>query len=338
MLNTVTDKFQRELISAIVDPILLPSVPGKSRGIHAGDSGLEVDSGISVASVPEVLDRIANVLAFLRQHLPTAIFTPFSDFFIPTLSPKVISSWLSPAIPTELSGLDEFEETLNAVLSFTHTIESLGLHGQGDLVSWVNQAARLWLTRRRVDSLDQVRKVLAASQCTTKHVERVEKEKVSKEDEAFAASDDWDAGWDNDNEETSGKPAEAQDEDEDMSAWGFDEDTEDKAEENATTEEDNAEDAWGWGDEDEDEDQGDHSLSHAAPKAIPTNGNGTTKDTSQREVTLREKYTITSIPDSILGIIEQQIMDSEAISQPTYVCIAARHGFQLTVLGIPTLV
>lgn len=322
MLAKVTDKFQRELISAIVDPILLPSVTGQSRSVRVGESGIEVDSDISVASVSEVLDRIVNVLSYLRQHLPTAIFVPFSEIFIPTLSSKVISSWLSPAIPTGLSGLNEFEKTLDAVLSFSHTIESLGLHGHEDLVSWVNQAPRLWLTRRRVDSLDQVRRVLAASQYTTKQVERTEKEKVSQEDESLlenAASDDWDAGWNEDNDEAgNGKPAEAHNEDEDMSAWGLDEDTKDEAAENATAtaaEEDDAEDAWGWGDEEED--QQDHSLSHAASTTKPVNGHGATKHTSQREVILREKYTVTGIPDSILDIVEQQIMDSEAISQPT---------------------
>lgn len=322
MLPPATDKYQRELLSAIVDPILLPSLTGQSRAVRVEESGIEVDRDISVVSVSEVLDRIASVLSYLRQHLPTVIFTSFSDLFIPTLSSKVISSWLSSAIPTELSGLDEFEKTLDVVLSFTHTIESLGLHGQDELASWVNQAPRIWLTRRRVDSLDQVRGVLAASQCTTKQVERVEREKVSHENEALlenAASDDWDAGWDDDNEEeTNEKHAETGD-DEDMSAWGLDEDTTaDATEKPAATaaEEDDAGDAWDWGDEEE-EDQQNHPPSHAAPAAKPVNGKGSADETSQREVTLRETYKVTGIPDLVLSIVEQQITDSETISQPT---------------------
>ena len=323
MLVPITEKFQKELISAIIDPVLLPSLDGQSRGVHAGEFGIEINSNASAVSVSEMLDRVVSILRYLQQCLPPEILKPFSDFFIPTLSSKIISSWLSSAIPTDLSGLAEFEQTLDYVLKFTQTIESLGLHGKEELVSWVNQAPRLWLTRRRVDSLDQVRRVLAASQCTTKQVDRVEKEKVSHEDEMLldnATSDDWDAGWDEvKEEEKTETAAAAQDDEEDVSAWGLDEDTNDPAETKPTsteTEEDDAEDAWGWGDEDDDQ-QDVHSQSHAPTTSKPVNGNGETHGPSQREVTLREQYTITDIPDSVLRIVQQQITDSEAISQPT---------------------
>lgn len=316
MLVPITDKFQRELISAIIDPILLPSHEGQSRAVRVGESGIEVDSNASMASVSEVLDRISSVLGYLQKCLPSTILTPFSGFFIPTLSSKIISSCLSSAIPTELSGLTEFENTLNCVLKFTQTIETLGLHGKEELVSWVNQAPRLWLARRRVDSLDQVRKVLAASQGTTKQVDRVEKEKVSHEDEVLLenATDDWDAGWDEDKEEdTTEKPAESHGDDEDVSAWGLDDDTKDDVAEAA--EEDDAGDAWGWGDEEDEDQQADHAP-QANNTAKTVNGKGATHE-AQREVTLSEKYTVTDIPDSVLAIVQQQISDSEAISQPT---------------------
>lgn len=320
MLTAATNKFQKETISAIIDPILLSRLSGQSHGVRVGETGVEVDPNTSMVSVSEVLDRITSVLNYLQQHLPASILSPFSDFFIPTLSSKIISSWLSSAIPTELAGLGEFEETLDVVLEFTRTIETLGLHGQEELVSWVNQAPRLWMTRRRVDSLDQVRKVLAASQCSTKQADRIEKEKVSHEDEVLLenATDDWDAGWDDENEGgTNGNPAETQDDEEDVSAWGLDDNddtTETKQATSAAAEEDET-DAWGWGDEDEDQ-QDDHSHSQAVSSSKPVNGKGT-HDTSQREVTLTEKYTVTDIPDSILGVVQQQLMDSEAISQPT---------------------
>lgn len=320
MLASATDKFQKELIVAIIDPVLLPSLRGQSRGLRVGESGIVLEEAVSAASVSEVLHRVVSVLSYLREHLPTAILTPLSDFFIPTMSSKVISSWLSSSIPTELNGLDEFEKTSDDVLNFTHTIEKLDLHGHEELVSWVNQAPRLWLTRRRVDSLDQVRRVLAISQCTTKQVERIEKEKVSHENETLlenATSDDWDAGWDDENEEnTNGKPA-IHDEEEDMSAWGLDEDAKDDAEKPTTTEEDDVGDAWGWGDEEDEDQQVDHPPSQAATTPKPVNGNASPHGASEREVTLREQYTITGIPDSILAIVLQQIVDSEAISQPT---------------------
>lgn len=251
IFGRVNERFQKDLASAIIDPILLPSEDGQSHGVRVGEFGIRVDPEASAVSVSEVLDRIANVLGYLRQCLPASIIDPLSDSFIPTVSSKLISCWLSSAIPTDLSGLGEFEKTLDHVLQFARTVESLGWHGQEELVSWVNQTPRLWLARRRVDSLDQVRKVLAASQGTTRQVEKVETENVSHAEHSFldsTTSGHLDAGWDNGNE----------------------------------------------------------------------------------EVTLKEKYTVTDIPGSILAIVRQQIADSEAISQPAYVDTRLYPVHQLT--------
>lgn len=172
--------------------------------------------------------------------------------------------------------------------------------------------------------MDEVRKVLAASKGTTKKVERVEKERVSSKDEVLLESgstEDWDAGWDNENEDESNNPAQKKDadDDEDVSAWDLDVETDDIKEENkpATTEsmeDDDAGDAWGWGDDDDDQTT-DNAQEPAAAASKRVNGqNGT--HSSQREITLMEYYTVTDIPDSILEIILRQITDSKAISQP----------------------
>ena len=326
MLVPANDKLQKDLLSVIVDPILLPTVPLQSRDVRVGDYGIEIESEPTTAATSEILDRIARVLDYLRQSLPASILTPFSDYFIPTLSSKIITSWLSPAIPTELDGLGEFEETLDQVLKFAHTVETFGWHGHEELVSWVNQAPRLWLTRRRIDSLDQVRKVLAASRGTTKKVERVEKQEVTQADEALlekAPSDDWDAGWDDGNEEEGNtKPTEHPEDEEDVSAWGLDDDDskdgvpEPKPDAAAPAEDDDDGDAWGWGDEDEGP-QEEASRPHAISTTKSVNGNGTSDHASSKEVTLKETYMVTDIPDSILDIVRRQITDSETISQPT---------------------
>ena len=325
MLVPANDKLQKDLLSVIVDPILLPTVPLQSRDVRVGDYGIEIESEPTTAATSEILDRIARVLDYLRQSLPASILTPFSDYFIPTLSSKIITSWLSPAIPTELDGLGEFEETLDQVLKFAHTVETFGWHGHEELVSWVNQAPRLWLTRRRIDSLDQVRKVLAASRGTTKKVERVEKQEVTQADEALlekAPSDDWDAGWDDGNEEGNTKPTEHPEDEEDVSAWGLDDDDskdgvpEPKPDAAAPAEDDDDGDAWGWGDEDEGPLE-EASRPHAVSTTKSVNGNGTSDHASSKEVTLKETYMVTDIPDSILDIVRRQITDSETISQPT---------------------
>ncbi|KAF9882964.1 hypothetical protein FE257_004391 [Aspergillus nanangensis] len=324
LLAPAVDKFQKSLLAAIIDPILLPALHSHSRRVQASGSSIEIDLQASKSTVAEVLDRIVDVLKFIRHNLPSSITNSFPDSFIPALSSKIISSWLSSAIPTELTGLVEFENTLDHVLKFSRTVESFGWHGHEELVSWVNQAPRLWLTRRRVDSLDQVRRVLAASQGNTKQVERVEKEEVSPTDEALlenATTDDWDAGWDDDNDPETKRPGHgSKEEEEDVSAWGLDDDDdkEDLPESKPDASQDDDGEAWGWGDEDEEEQQPNTEKGNSQDMAKPVNGKNAAHDISSREVTLREQYTVTDIPECILGIVRQQIADSETISQPMH--------------------
>jgi centromere/kinetochore protein ZW10 len=180
------------------------------------------------------------------------------------------------------------------------------------------------LTRRRVDSLDSVRKVLAASQGRTKQVERVEKGKVSQTDGALlenAVNDDWDADWDDDKDDTSVKAdaSNAQEEEEDVSAWGLDDDeTHDEPNPDAAVSTEEDDDAWGWGDEDEDAQKADTEPSkpHNTSATKQADAKNTAGSSSPKEVTLKEVFTITDIPESVLRVVQQQIADSKDISQP----------------------
>ncbi|KAL6236076.1 hypothetical protein BDW75DRAFT_207670 [Aspergillus navahoensis] len=339
-LTSANNKFQKDLFFAILDPILLPNGDGFSHGVQVGESSILVDPKPSRASVSDVLNSIVEVLEFLRRSLPTSVLTSLSDSFIPAIASKIISHWLSNAIPTELDGLGEFETTLDHVLQFTKTIESLEWHGQEELVSWTNQAPRLWLTRRRVDSLDQVRKVLAASKGDSRQVERVERKQVSDTDEVLldnSTSGDWDAGWDDEKED-----AQKNDE-EDVTAWGLDDDTDDaeatKPSNASGADDEEAGDTWGWGEDDEDEDQ--PLAEHPQPKkttateSVIDNEPGT--QATSKEITLWEHYTITDVPDSILQIIRQQISDYEIISKPSHSStLVSSSGAGL--LALPTLI
>lgn len=327
LLEPANDRLQKNLISAIIDPILLPRKGRTSHGVTVLENGVRLNPQPSESTIGETLDRITSVLNFLREKLPSSVSASLSPSFIQAVASKAIAGWLSFEIPTDLDGLDEFEKTLDHVLQFAKTIESWGWSGQEELVSWVNQAPRLWLTRRRVDSLDSVRKVLGASKGTTKQVQRVEKEEVSQAEGALlenATNDDWDAGWDDEKEET--RPQEASntpppDEDEDLDAWGLDEEEQeasrDEANQQATApdEDDDADDAWGW--DDEEEEKGERAQSaQASLEPRQANEGKAVQAPSQREVTLTEVYTVTDIPDSVLKIIQQQIADSKDITQP----------------------
>ncbi|KAJ6108412.1 Retrograde transport protein Dsl1 C-terminal [Penicillium sp. IBT 18751x] len=343
ILTSASDQFLKDLISVIINPVLLPRKDGSSYAVTITEAGVRVESKPSKATVADILDRMTELLIYLRQNLPSSTMDALSPSIVSAIASKMISDWLSSAIPTELFGLDDFEGILDQALQFTKNIESWGWSGHEELVSWVNQAPRLWLTRRRVHSLDSVRKVLAASKGTTKQVERIEIEKVSRSDGALlenATNDDWDAGWDDEQEQT---PAERTkdtppEDDDDLDAWGLDEDTqvERKQDAPASTEDEDADDAWGWGDDDEEEKGGNPPPSQSAAASKLANGPSTEKS-SKREVTLREVYTVTDIPDSVLQIIQRQITDSKDIAQPPHSnSRVASSGAGL--LALPTLI
>ncbi|KAJ5614261.1 hypothetical protein N7528_007915 [Penicillium herquei] len=341
ILVTATDKLQKDIESGILGPILVPRGDSSSRAVEVTGTAICVAPAFSKTTVAETFSRITDVLNFLRQYLPSSLSASLPQSLISGIASKAISGWLSSAIPTTLDGLEDFENTLNSVLQFTKTIESWGWTGQEELVSWVNQAPRLWLTRRRVDSLDSVRKAMAASKGSTKQVERVEKEEVSQVEEALldnAATDDWDAEWDDDKEET--PAAEPQEDEEDVSAWGLDDedDTEPPSKpnvENAPEEDDDADDAWGWGDDDEE--KKDEEQKPTVPTESKPASSKSKNSAQSKEVILREVYTITDIPDSILDIMLQQIFDSKDITQPQHSkSRVASSGAGL--LALPTLI
>ncbi|KAL3468359.1 hypothetical protein BJX64DRAFT_245669 [Aspergillus heterothallicus] len=345
-LATANDEFQKELFLVILDSILLSNNDGHSHGVQISEASIRIDPEPSPSSVEDVLDRVNAVLTFLHQTLPASILTPLSVTFIPAISSKIISHWLSTAIPTELDGLTTFQATLNHVLRFTESIASFNWYGQEELVSWVNQAPRLWLTRRRVHSLDQVRQVLAASKGHPRQVERIEKRQVSASDEVLldtTNSDDWDAGWDDEGEDR------GNDEAEDVSAWGLEDDEDDtkstktKAKAGADiddNDDDGTGDAWGWA-EDEVEDQpSENSESKTGDTDVePTQNNEATIQAANgpREMTLKENYTITDVPDSILHIIRQQIADSAVISKPANTSTLVSSS-SAGLLALPTLI
>ncbi|KKY17895.1 putative centromere kinetochore protein zw10 [Diplodia seriata] len=148
------------------------------------------------------------------------------------------------------------------------------------------------------------------------------------------ADEGWDA-WDNDDSEKLSEATKAEDEkqgtlhveeeDMDADAWGLDDDaegdnaTETKSEKGSKgNPEEEDTDAWGWG---EDEEAGDAGAADnqkvVATQQQPSKPNGGTERSApqERELTLREKYTVTGIPDAIMEVITQVIADAQALAQ-----------------------
>lgn len=307
MLESVNNSLQRDLMDSIIQHIVVPQTFGESCEVLVDNDGVRIGSTLATP-VPEVLNRLSTVFGYLQQKLPLSVSKPLSEVIIPAISTKLCDSWLTPFIPLHLDELEGFEATLACINDFCKTIEGFGWHGQEALVSWVDQFPRLWLTRRRVDSLDQVRKILVHSKGVTKEVSRVEKQMVTNKDDVLldsTATDDWDADWGNENEE---EPAEAAEE-EDVSAWGL----EDEADNAEKADEDDDEDAWGWGDDTEDT----PAEKDEAPAEKPAQEKPSARQpSSAKEITLTETYTVTDIPEAVFALIERQISDSESLSNP----------------------
>lgn len=327
MFEAVNASFQQGLLEDIIRPILMLNHPGQSRGVLVDDNRVRVGEPSS-SPISDVINRLLLVFRYLQDKLPIAMSASVAEVIVPKVTTMLCEHWLTPNIPINLEGIQNFESTLTQVTVFTKEIENLGWTGQEELVSWVNQFPRLWLTRRRVDALDQVRRILVQSKGITKEVQRVEKEVVTSTDDVLldtGVTDDWDANWGNESDgqaeeavkATTATETKVNDEDEDVDAWGLGDEEEG---ENVKAEDDEQdEDAWGW-EEEVDEDVGTEKDKPASEPQPPIKkeheGPPVDKQSPSKEITLTEHYTITDMPDSVIALIQQQITDSASLATP----------------------
>lgn len=323
IFDSVNSSFQHELMENIIQPILMPRTPGQSRDVSLGSHGILVGEPLA-SSISQVLDRLILVFTYIHEKLPNSMSQSLADSIVPKFSSNFSESWLTPTIPLNLEGIRDFENVLVRVSDFCNTIETFGWHGQEELISWVNHFPRLWLARRRVDSLDQVRRILVQSKGTTKAAQRVEKEVVTNKDDVLldtGVADDWDANWGNESEEENSaqdaisklsKGDDKRDDEDDADAWGLGDEADHTTK---AAEDENDDDAWGWGDDVDEE----HNSEVPEPSKAnePTGRNQPDEERpSAKEITLTEHYTITDIPDSIIALIQRQITDSESLTSP----------------------
>ncbi|KAK6334767.1 hypothetical protein TWF718_010214 [Orbilia javanica] len=300
---------------------------------------------------PTVVSLYADlkvVLEFLTVKFGTQISHLLSKTLTPAILNTLMGSYLPSCIPTDLDHFNEFDTVLRETTSFEKYLARMGWldrHG-GELSDWVARAPRIWLNRRRESALDSLRRTFESGLGQRHRVERVER--VQEPDIVVEApkatdqgEDNWDTNWDveiEDEEEEAKKPSPAPpeptvskqksesntmvDEDEDVSGWGFDDDIEieddepadkpadkpaDSSEPKPDLQNAEEEDNWGWG---EDNDQ---PLDTPAVKT-----HGQKQETETKDITLRETYSITSIPQEVIAIIVNTIAEAEKLAQPQY--------------------
>ena len=333
LFDNVLLSFCKDLETLVVAPRLQVGADGTVGSLEIDGDEISVSGESSDLSAESLFSDLDSIIAFLRTRIPPSVVEPLAQHLMPRVIPRLISTWLASAVPEDLDGIEYFQDTMSLVQSFGNSLESNKWPGKRDLVDWTRSIPNVWLRKRQETSLNQIRKLLSHGVGTIETVERVETQVLSRHDEVFTSNsggDDWNAGWSDD---ASGSPtkthppstsnvAEGEGEDEeDVSAWGLDDEKEDGTgqddqERSAAVDGDGdgEADAWGWGDENEGE-ESKRAPQPSQPNRKITQNNGLARapEQAEREITLKEKYNITSLPKEILEMITRIISDAEKL-------------------------
>lgn len=287
-------------------------------------------------SVDALFSDMDKIFSFFSERLPPDLIQSISAHMMPEVATRIISVWLDSAVPASLKEMDQFERVMARAKQFCARLSELNFTGFNELQEWVDDAPKVWLAKCRETALDTVRLRLSQGLGAPKQVERVEKQMVSRAEgqelaaapstAAAAEDEDWGAAWDDDAAEQQdeatkdfSQPQKAQSEgaDEDgADAWGWGDDADaqetsaSKPEEpqQDTNEEEDGGDAWGWGDEEAHEE---------TPKSVAARESTAAHAPveKQREMTLKETYNISSMPEPVLQLVFAILEDGAALTQ-----------------------
>jgi centromere/kinetochore protein ZW10 len=312
-LEKATESLATNIDRSLMQPLLSSKL---TASVVAEADRFCIKSNRETRSVPieSLLGMLRQAVKFLYTHLPDLVVERVGQELMPNVISTLIGTRLSIEIPTELSDSLALQSVRDAVSALANDLNSFRWPGHKELQLWVGQLPSIWLGKRKMASLNALRNALSTKRGPTREVERIERQKISKQDVAAMDGDEWDAGWDEDAQE---RPD--QNGDDEASAWGF-EDNDDQPSKDADAPKggDDADgaDAWGW---DDDNNAGEERTppSPTTQRKQPSIGANGDADTEQ-EVTLVERYTVTDIPDRVLEIIGKDLRDAEEVGQPSY--------------------
>jgi centromere/kinetochore protein ZW10 len=334
ILDTYVSRLHRDLDAAVVGPRFTLAADGAVSMLEFDDNHIRLAGRDEAPNAESLLRDVGNLVHFLSKVLPNPALNSLLEKMLPSLTVQLVTEWLEPSIPTKPNTMAPFEDEMTHILELAGIIEKTGvaMPSDADLSAWIDRLPQTWLAKRREAALAAMRSSCYEGVGTKKKAERVETQMVSQDDMMVSGTqeDDWNANWSDGEAEihqdshttdaTQAKAPEHQDspmedpapaeEDEDVSAWGVDD------------EGDGTEDAWGWGDETAQEEEAVKPLSTVPPPPTPqskANGSATkSNQPSAREVTLRESFMVTAVPDNILELMNAILSDAEALSQPDF--------------------
>ena len=325
LLRNAISTFCTKFENAILLPRLQWHPDGSARSIKIDRDLLRVSESSTAPILQNLFDDISKVIRFLGDHLPPLVLRDASEILMPNLLSRLKSVWLSFAVPIDLEETEALRSTIQSVIDFSNLLEKQKWPGKADLMDWVEDIPRLWLGKRRQQSLDRVKSLLAGQPSSARTVERVETQVVSPNEGTFAnaeAANEWNAGWSDDEGSARPNPGnvgpghpENPERDEDVVAWGLDEFDEGEAQQQEPEPRDDWKgDAWGWGEEEASGERS-HATNIALSDPLKQESNrpfGTASRTAM-EITLKETYNITSLPIELLAIITNTVVDAELI-------------------------
>ena len=288
-VRSLSKEFHRTICR---DLLSRPSKLVLTRGSHPPMlriSPKECDKDVLV-----MVDDIMSLFTFLREDLPVKFGPTMGSILAEDIIDTLISDWLTPSIPMNLSGLQQSRGLQDAVGRLAEYTKSCGWSGHEELSNWVAHLPQIWLSKRRSCSLDNIRQVLRKSPGIGREVEKVERHELSREEKAFAQNgdDDWNADWSDDETEGSTVPGE-------------------KSSNHVLGKDSN--DAWDWN-----EDEADEATAETPKKPVQARDRPAKDASQKREVTLTETYNITDIPDHILDIVSREVQDAESLKISTH--------------------
>ncbi|KAK4951824.1 ribosome biogenesis protein ytm1 [Elasticomyces elasticus] len=336
ILEGLVHKLSRDIERTVLRPRLTVDDEGQVAKIEVSGDQLSCRQRHVDTTHATLFTDLHHIIDFFASHLPSEVGIMLSESLVPALSLRLEEHWLEPAIPLSIQEMPAFQDVLAHVSHLADLIERHRWHGTKQLRVWVQNAPRTWLTKRREAVLGDVRNLVFAGLRETKVVERVETRMVSKDDhqalqggggDGEEGDDEWDTAWDEPEEAKSAVAAgKVEDpvslDDDEASAWDTD-DLDDKQSTGASGVADEA-DAWGWGDDAQTSSNPTVTKKTQQPpaalevSAAHNVGDRAGQPSKEREMTLRETFTVTAVPDDVLDIVQHIISDAQTLAGPSY--------------------
>ncbi|KAL9112462.1 MAG: hypothetical protein Q9227_003304 [Pyrenula ochraceoflavens] len=331
--------------------------PKGSFVIEAGNTANEIRSSRTEVKIHtlQALDSLKVLTNFMLNSVPSSIQAALAENVTSFAISSFISEWLTPSIPLELSHLENFTAIQSLIQEYANSLPAFLHKSKEQLTEFLDRVPRMWLTKRRMAALDHVRTTLRAGRRSNRTVERVERQKLKDNEntlELNGTKDEWDADWGDELEqhaEIDSTPSKANQDDDD-SGWNFDNDDDDNnggekettarpsesvADNRGNEDED---DAWGWGDETTNDNEQSQNMQPGKSHSLTNGGQDKISDrpSGEKEVVLKETYTITDIPEAILENIHQQVDDSQTLGTIKF-DLLDQSSSAASLLSLPTL-